>query len=63
MLGEVGADVIEQREVLALFIDRVTLVRTGYRAYGAAITWTTFGEALRTAAECMATGEREVLAS
>ena len=35
-----------QREVLAALIDRATLVRTGYRSYGAEIVWTPLGQAL-----------------
>jgi hypothetical protein len=49
-----GADLVAQRDVLAALIDRVTLVRTGWWAYAAEITWTPVGQALRGAAEAAA---------
>jgi DNA invertase Pin-like site-specific DNA recombinase len=40
-------DVTHQRPILNELIDRVSLSRTGYRAYAAAIEWTSLGLALR----------------
>jgi DNA invertase Pin-like site-specific DNA recombinase len=51
VLGD--SDMLAQRDVLAALIDQATLVRTGYRAYAAEITWTPLGEALHQASEIL----------
>jgi len=42
-----GSDVMAHRDVLAALIDHIVLVRVGWRAYDAQITWTPLGDALR----------------
>jgi hypothetical protein len=44
-----GTDVMAQRDVLAVLIEHVLLVRTGWHAYTSQIAWTPRGEALRSA--------------
>jgi DNA invertase Pin-like site-specific DNA recombinase len=41
------SEILAQRDVLTVLIEHVVLVRTGWRAYAAQITWTPLGEALR----------------
>jgi len=43
-----GADVVAQREVLAVMVDRIVATRERQNVYRVDITWTPLGEALRT---------------
>jgi hypothetical protein len=42
-----GADVVAQREVLAVLVERIVAVRERQAIYRVEMTWTSLGEALR----------------